>query len=53
VGDRPGLPRQVYGSTEVLLAIAKALEFAAYHAPYIHNLLLAERRRRQFSTPTL
>jgi hypothetical protein len=43
-----GLAR-VYGSTEVLSAIAKALEFAAY----VENLLLAERRRRQLPTPTL
>jgi hypothetical protein len=47
-----GLAR-VYGSTEVLSAIAKALEFAAYDAAYVENLLLAERRRRQLPTPTL
>ena len=47
-----GLAR-IYGSTEVLSAIAKALEFAAYDAAYVENLLLAERRRRQLPTPTL
>ena len=47
-----GLAR-VYGSTEVLSAIANALEFAAYDAAYVENLLLAERRRRQLPTPTL
>ena len=47
-----GLAR-VYGSTEVLSAIAKALEFATYDAAYVENLLLAERRRRQLPTPTL
>ena len=47
-----GLAR-VYGSAEVLSAIAKALEFAAYDAAYVENLLLAERRRRQLPTPTL
>ena len=47
-----GLPR-IYGSTEVLSAIAKALEFAAYDAAYVENLLLAQRRRRQLPTPTL
>jgi transposase len=47
-----GLAR-VYGSTEVLSAIAKALEFAAYDAAYVENLLVAERRRRQLPTPTL
>jgi transposase len=47
-----GLAR-IYGSTEVLSAIAKALEFAAYDAAYVENLLRAERRRRQLPTPTL
>ena len=44
---------QLYGSAEVLSAIARALEFATYDAAYVENLLLAERRRRQLSTPTL
>ena len=47
-----GLAR-VYGSAEVLSAIARALELAAYDAAYVENLLLAERRRRQLPTPTL
>jgi len=47
-----GLTR-VYGSAEVLSAIARALEFAAYAAAYVKKLLLAERRRRQLPTPTL
>jgi transposase len=47
-----GLAR-VYGSTEVVSAIAKALEFAAYDAAYVENLLLAERRRRHLPAPTL
>jgi transposase len=44
---------QLYGRTEVLAAIARALELATYDAAYVENLLLAERRRRQLSTPTL
>lgn len=44
---------RVYGSTEVLSAMAKAQELAAYDAAYVENLLLAERRRRQLPTPTL
>jgi hypothetical protein len=47
-----GLAR-VYGSAEVLSAIARALELAVYDAAYVENLLLAERRRRQLPTPTL
>jgi hypothetical protein len=47
-----GLAR-VYGSAEVLSAITRALEFAAFDAAYVENLLLAERRRRQLPTPTL
>ncbi|MBV8488003.1 MAG: hypothetical protein JO161_06965, partial [Planctomycetaceae bacterium] len=47
-----GLAR-VYGSAEVLSAIALALEYAAYDAAYVENLLLVERRRRQLPTPTL
>ena len=44
---------QLYGRTEVLSAIARALELATYDAAYVENLLLAERRRRQLPTPTL
>ena len=44
---------KLYGRTEVLDAIARALELATYDAAYVENLLLAERRRRQLPTPTL
>jgi transposase len=44
---------QLYGRTEVLAAIAHALELATYDAACVENLLLAERRRRQLPTPTL
>jgi len=44
---------QLYGRTEVLAAISRAMEFATYDAAYVENLLLAERRRRQLPTPTL
>ena len=44
---------RLYGPTEVLAAISRALELATYDAAYVENLLLAERRRRQLPTPTL
>jgi transposase len=44
---------QLYGTTELLAAIARALELATYDAAYVENLLLAERRRRELPTPTL
>ena len=44
---------QVYGRTEVLAAISRALELKTYDAAYVENLLLAERRRRQLPTPTI
>jgi transposase len=44
---------QLYGAAEVLCAISRALELAAYDAAYVENLLLAERRRRHLPTPTL
>jgi transposase len=44
---------QLYGRTEVLAAIARALALATYDAACVENLLLAERRRRQLPTPTL
>ena len=44
---------QLYGRTEVLAAITRALALATYDAAYVENLLLAERRRRQLPTPTL
>ena len=44
---------QLYGAAELLSAISRALELAAYDAAYVENLLLAERRRRHLPTPTL
>jgi transposase len=44
---------QIYGRTEVLAAISRALELATCDAACVENLLLAERRRRQLPTPTL
>jgi len=44
---------QLYGRTEVLAAMTRAVELATYDAAYVENLLLAERRRRQLPTPTL
>jgi transposase len=44
---------QLYGRTEVLAAITRALELTTYDAACVENLLLAERRRRQLPTPTL
>ncbi len=46
-----GLAR-LYGATELLSAIAEALELAVYDAAAVENLLLAQRRRRQLPTPT-
>ncbi len=47
-----GLAR-LYGTTELLGALSRALELATYDAAYVENLLLAERRRRELPTPTL
>jgi hypothetical protein len=44
---------RLYGRTEVLAAIDRALALATYDAAYVENLLLAERRRRLLPTPTL
>ena len=44
---------QLYGRTEVLAAISRALALATYDAASVENLLLAERRRQQLPTPTL
>lgn len=44
---------KLYGRTEVLGAITRALELATYDAAHVENLLLAERRRRQLPTPTI
>ena len=43
----------LYGPAELLSAISRALELAAYDAASVENLLLAERRRRQLPTPIL
>jgi transposase len=44
---------QLYGRTEVLAAISRALELGTCDAAGVENLLLAERRRRQLPAPTL
>jgi transposase len=44
---------QLYGRSEVLAAISRALDLAIYDAAGVENLLLAERRRQQLPTPTL
>jgi transposase len=44
---------RLYGTAELLAAIARALELATYDAAYVENLLLAERRRRELPSPTL
>jgi transposase len=44
---------QLYGATELLSAITRALELAVYDAAAVENLLLAQRRRRQLPSPTL
>jgi transposase len=44
---------KLYGTAELLAAVARALELATYDAAYVENLLLAERRRRELPTPTL
>ena len=47
-----GLAR-LYGTTELVAAISRALELATYDAASVENLVLAGRRRRQLPTPTL
>ena len=42
---------RLYGRTEVLAAIARALEYHTYDAAYVESILLQERRRRQLPTP--
>jgi transposase len=44
---------QLYGAAELLSAISRALELAAYDAAYVENLLLVARRQRHLPTPTL
>lgn len=42
---------RLYGRTEVLAAIAQALEYRTYDAAYVESILWQERRRRQIPTP--
>jgi transposase len=42
---------RLYGRTEVLAAIDRALEYQTYDAAYVESILLQERRRRQLPTP--
>ncbi|MFN0052592.1 MAG: IS21 family transposase [Planctomycetales bacterium] len=44
---------RTYGRTDVLAAIARAVELETYDAAYVESFLLSERRRRQLPTPTL
>ena len=44
---------RLYGTTELLGAISRALELTTYDAACVENLLLAEHCRRQLPTPTL
>lgn len=44
---------QLYGAAELLSAMTRAMELAAYDAASVENLLLAERRRRHLPSPTL
>jgi hypothetical protein len=45
-----GLVR-LYGRTEVLSAISRALEFSTFDAAYVLNIIDQERRRRQLPSP--
>lgn len=42
---------RLYGRTEVLAAITRALEYHTYDAAYVESILLQERRRRHLPTP--
>lgn len=42
---------RVYGRTDVMAAIARAIEFQTYDAAYVKNLIDQERRRRQLPSP--
>ena len=42
---------RLYGRTEVLAAINRALEYQTYDAAYVESILLQERRRRHLPTP--
>ena len=41
----------LYGRTEVLAAINRALEYQTYDAAYVESILLQQRRRRHLPTP--
>ena len=42
---------RLYGRTQVLAAITRALEYHTYDAAYVESILLQERRRRNLPTP--
>jgi transposase len=42
---------RLYGRTEVLAAIDRALQYHTYDAAYVESILLQERRRRQLPAP--
>ena len=42
---------RLYGRTEVLAAIDRALQYQTYDAAYVESILLQERRRRQLPAP--
>lgn len=44
---------RLYGRQDVILALAKALEYQTYDAAYVETILLQERRRRDLPSPTL
>jgi hypothetical protein len=44
---------RLYGRQDVLVALAKALEYHTYDAAYVETILLQERRRRELPSPTL
>ena len=45
-----GLVR-LYGRTEVLAALAKAIQYQTFDAAYVVNLIDQERRKRQLPSP--
>jgi transposase len=42
---------RLYGKTEVLAALARAVEYETFDAAYVQNLIDQERRRRHFPSP--
>jgi len=42
---------RLYGRTEVLAAIDRAIEYQTYDAAYVESIVLQERRRRHLPTP--